>query len=59
DGLIIRQIEKTLGTRLERRRLPEFEYGSGFDPERQFPQTSSRSSSLPRSFGSRGSRRRR
>ena len=58
DGLMIRQIEKTLGTRLERRRLPEFEYGGGFNPERQFPQRSS-SSSLPRSFGSRGSRRRR
>lgn len=59
DGLMVRQIEKTLGTRLERRRLPDFEYGGGFDPERQFPQGSSKSSSLPRSFGSRGSRRRR
>ena len=58
DGLMVRQIEKTLGTRLERRRLPDFEYGSGFDPERQFPRSSSKSSSLPRSFGSRGSRRR-
>ena len=59
DGLMVRQIEKTLGTRLERRRLPDFEYGGGFDPERQFPRSSSKSSSLPRSFGSRGSRRRR
>jgi len=59
DGLMVRQIEKTLGARLERRRLPDFEYGSGFDPERQFPGSSSKSSSLPRSFGSRGSRRRR
>ena len=59
DGLMVRQIEKTLGTRLERRRLPDFEYGGGFDPERQFPGSSSKSSSLPRSFGSRGSRRRR
>ena len=61
DGLMVKQIEKTLGTRLERRRLPEFEYGSGFDPEKQFPQSTSRSksSSLPRSFGGRGGRRRR
>lgn len=59
DGLMVRQIEKMLGTRLERRRLPDFEYGGGFDPEQQFPRSSSKSSSLPRSFGSRGSRRRR
>lgn len=61
DGLMVKQIEKTLGTRLERRRLAEFEYGSGFDPERQFPQTSSSSSksNLPRSYGARGRRRRR
>ncbi len=58
DGLMVRQIEKTLGTRLERRRLPEFEYGSGFDPERQFPKTSSSSSRLPKSYGARGRRRR-
>lgn len=61
DGLMVKQIEKTLGTKLERRRLPEFEYGTGFDPERQFPQTSTSSSSrLPRSYSSRGggSRRR-
>jgi len=62
DGLMVKQIEKTLGTKLERRRLPEFEYGSGFDPERQFLQTSSSTSfsRLPKSFSSRGggSRRR-
>jgi len=60
DGLMVKQIEKTLGTRLERRSLPEFEYGSGFVPEKQFPQTSSSSSrsSLPRSYGARGRRRR-
>ena len=57
DGLLVRQIEKTLGTALERRRLPDFDYGGGFDPERQFPQKSSSVSSLPRSFGGRGSRR--
>jgi len=62
DGLMVKQIEKTLGTKLERRRLPEFEYGSGFDPERQFLQTTSSTSfsRLPKSFSSRGggSRRR-
>ncbi|MCK4682630.1 DEAD/DEAH box helicase [Candidatus Bipolaricaulota bacterium] len=58
DSLMVRQIEKTLGTRLERRRLPDFDYGGGFDPERQFPRRSSSASSLPRSFGARGSRRR-
>lgn len=58
DGLMVRQIEKTLGTRLERRRLPSFDYGGGFDPERQFPRRNSSSSRLPRSLGGRGSRRR-
>jgi ATP-dependent RNA helicase RhlE len=58
DGLMIRQIEKTLGTRIERRRLPEFDYGSGFDPERQFPRSSPNSSRRVRSFGGRRSRRR-
>jgi len=59
DSLMVRQIEKTLGARLERRRLPDFDYGGGFDPERQFPRSSSTSSRLVRSFGGRGSRRRR
>ena len=59
DSLMVRQIEKILGTRLERRRLPDFDYGGGFDPERQFPRSSSNSSRLVRSFGGRGSRRRR
>jgi ATP-dependent RNA helicase RhlE len=58
DGLMVRQIEKTLGTRVDRRRLPDFDYGGGFDPERQFPRSSSSSSRLVRSFGGRGSRRR-
>jgi len=58
DGLMIRQIEKTLGTSIERRRLPDFEYGSGFNPERQFAQSSSRSSGGSRSFRSRSSGRR-
>jgi ATP-dependent RNA helicase RhlE len=58
DGLMVRQIEKTLGTRVERRRLPEFDYGGGFDPERQFPRSSPNSSRRVRSFGGRRSRRR-
>ena len=58
DGLMVRQIEKTLGNRLERRRLPDFDYGGGFDPERQFPRRTSNSSRLPRSFRGRGSSRR-
>jgi len=36
DGLMVRQIERKLGTTLERRRLPGFDYGDGFDPEKQF-----------------------
>lgn len=35
DGPIVRDIEKVLGTPIERRRLPDFNYGS-FVPERQF-----------------------
>jgi ATP-dependent RNA helicase RhlE len=58
DSLMVHQIEKTLGTKLERRSVPDFDYGTGFDPERQFPRRSSTSSRLPRSLGSRGSRRR-
>jgi len=55
DGLMIRQIEKKLGTRLERRRLPDFEYGAGFHPERQFPRTTTARST--RSYGGRRARR--
>ena len=58
DSLMVREIEKTLGAKLERRSVPDFDYGVGFEPERQFPQRSSTSSSLPRSLGGRGSRRR-
>jgi len=59
DGLMIRQIEKTLGTSIERRRLPDFDYGGGFNPERQFmQQKGSRSSGNSRSFRSRSSGRR-
>jgi ATP-dependent RNA helicase RhlE len=57
DGLMVRQIEKSLETPLERRRFPDFDYG-GFDPERQFPRRSSNPSSRSRSFGGRSTRRR-
>ena len=50
DGLMVRQIEKSIGSTLERRRLTGFDYGDGFDPERQFPRRTGRSSNLPRSF---------
>jgi ATP-dependent RNA helicase RhlE len=39
DVLMVRQIERAIGTTLERRRLPGFDYGSGFDPEAQFLRT--------------------
>lgn len=37
DYDMVSKIEKTLGTPVERRRLPDFDYG-GFVPESQFPQ---------------------
>ena len=37
DWLMVRQIEKKLGTSIERRRLADFDYGATFDPEREFP----------------------
>ena len=52
DGLMVRQIEKAIGAPIERRRLPDFDYGA-FTPESQFPQVRTTSSSLPRSFRSR------
>ena len=58
DSMMVHEIEKTLGTKLERRSVPEFDYGAGFDPERQFQKRSSSSSRLPRSLGRRGVRRR-
>jgi len=36
DVMMVRQIEKALESPLDRRRLPDFDYGEGFDPERQF-----------------------
>ena len=37
DGPMIREVEKELGARIERRRLPGFDYGN-FTPESQFPE---------------------
>jgi len=54
DGLMVRGIERVLGAPIERRRLPDFNYGA-FTPENQFPQARTTSSSLPRSFRSRRS----
>lgn len=50
DGMMVRLIEKTLSTRLERRRVAGFEYGAGFEPEQQFPAFHAASARLPRSF---------
>ncbi len=53
DTLMVRQIERVLGSSLERRRLPDFDYGEGFDPERQFLRASSGSSRGSRAVGGR------
>ena len=37
DAPMVREVEKALGARIERRRLPEFHYGN-FVPESQFPE---------------------
>lgn len=37
DGPMVREVEKDLGARIERRRLPGFDYGN-FIPERMFPE---------------------
>ena len=37
DALMVRDVEKALDARIERRRLPDFDYGD-FTPESQFPQ---------------------
>jgi len=41
DEKMVREIEKQLGTRIERRRLPEFNYGE-FVPETPFPESQSK-----------------
>jgi len=38
DGYMVREIERAVGKQIERRRLPEFDYGD-YDPERQFQQS--------------------
>jgi len=58
DGTMVRQIENALGEDLERLRLPDFDYGTGFDPERQFPKRSASSPRFVRSFRGRGGLRR-
>ena len=37
DGPMVREVERDLGERIERRRLPGFDYGD-FAPEKQFPE---------------------
>ena len=38
DSSMVREIEKDLGAKIERRRLPGFDYGNNFMPEEQFPE---------------------
>ncbi len=52
DEQMIRDIEKLLGTRIERRRLPDFNYGS-FVPESQFQEDHSKPSGGSQSRGRR------
>ena len=42
DGPMVREVERELGARIERRRLPGFDYG-GFAPENQFSEDRTRS----------------
>jgi ATP-dependent RNA helicase RhlE len=58
DGHLVRQIERTLASPLERRRLPDFDYGAGFDPEQQFAQRRPSSPGRSQSFKGRSFRRR-
>ena len=52
DGQMIRQIEKTLGSSIDRQRVAGFNYGE-FMPERQFPQPKASSPRPGRSYRSR------
>ncbi|MDD5646787.1 MAG: DEAD/DEAH box helicase, partial [Candidatus Bipolaricaulis sp.] len=54
DGLMVRDIERALGRRIDRRRLPDFDYGA-FSPEAQFQSKSASAPSLPRAFRQRRS----
>jgi ATP-dependent RNA helicase RhlE len=50
DGLLVRNIETALGARIERRRLPDFDYG-GFNPDAQAPRSRPESqTSAPRRY---------
>ncbi|MCD4738275.1 MAG: DEAD/DEAH box helicase [Anaerolineae bacterium] len=65
NGAMVREIEKVLGTQIERRRLPDFNYGD-FVPEKQFQHSTrnqprrkrSRRSAAQRSRRAPGGRRR-
>jgi ATP-dependent RNA helicase RhlE len=50
DEPMVREIEKVLGSRIKRRRLPDFDYGS-FVPESQFPQSRPSQPGSHRRFG--------
>ena len=52
DGQIIHQIERTLGSPIERQRVVSFDYGE-FVPERQFPQPKATSPRPGKSYRSR------
>lgn len=56
DAPMIRDIEKLLGTRIERRRLPDFDYG-GFVPESQFQGNHSKSPQQAQSRRTQGQNR--
>ena len=55
DAAMVREIEKVLKTRLELRRLPDFNYGD-FVPEQQFPQRGPVQSAQPRGGNGRNGR---
>ncbi|MEW5826220.1 MAG: DEAD/DEAH box helicase [Candidatus Bipolaricaulota bacterium] len=49
DTLLVRDVERAVGAPIERRRLPDFDYGD-FSPETQFAARIAPAASLPRSF---------
>ena len=53
DEIMVRDIERVLGARIERRRLPDFDYGS-FMPDRQAPQSQSNQPRQPQAGPSHG-----
>jgi ATP-dependent RNA helicase RhlE len=55
DAMMVRGIEKALGTQIERRRLSGFNYGD-FTPESQFPQHRSNQTHQPRTRQNGGQR---